>query len=134
MSGEMQHELSLFVVGIGHPNADGSSRLFELLLCKSGEAVELRLEPKNKHDPLAVAVWSARGAQIGYLSAERCGWVGSKIRAGVPVDAIFQGMSQTVAFIRVRFGGGAPTLPASREVVEAEADFYPDPDPPDWGA
>jgi hypothetical protein len=29
-----------------------------------------------------VAVHSFRGSQIGYLSAEHCGWVGGKIKQG----------------------------------------------------
>ena len=64
-----RRELSLAVVGISHPNANGSNRRFEAMLCVPGESVELRPEPKNKHDSNAVAVFSARGVQIGYLTA-----------------------------------------------------------------
>lgn len=64
-------ELSLAVVGIPYPNADGSSRIDELALCRRGECVELRLEPQNEHDSRAIAVFSARGAQIGYVTAQR---------------------------------------------------------------
>ncbi|WP_409592301.1 HIRAN domain-containing protein [Sphingobium sp.] len=60
--------MSLAVVGVQFPNRDGSDRCFEILLCPPGEPVELRLEPHNKHDPLAIAVYSARAVQTGYLS------------------------------------------------------------------
>ncbi|WP_375293501.1 hypothetical protein [Novosphingobium sp. G106] len=33
---------------------------------------------------------SARGIQIGYLSAERCGWIGAKLRYGEDLRAVFQ--------------------------------------------
>lgn len=34
---------------------------------KSGQALTLRREPKNPHDPRAIAVYSACGAKLGYL-------------------------------------------------------------------
>lgn len=145
MNGEL--ELSLAVVGIGYDNADGGNRRFELALCVPGEAVELRLEPTNEHDPLAIAVFSARGVQLGYLSAERCAWIGGMIRSGVVYAAIFQELLDTSAAVRARFGGGAPTLPGSArpEVAAPPAPrrarvpfnpdaFCPDPDPGMWGA
>lgn len=129
-----QRELTLAVVGIDFANADGSSRRFELELCRPGETVELRPEPKNQHDPRAVAVLSARGWQLGYLTAERAGWIGGKLRAGEDVAAIFQGVEGKAAYVRVRFGGGAPTLPPVRAIAEQDPDFDPDPDPGMWGA
>ena len=129
-------ELSLAVVGIEYANADKSSRGFELALLRPGEPVDLIAEPKNKHDPLAVAVHRAGGGQIGYLSAERCGWIGGRIRAGEPWLAIFQGVTGSVAWIRMRFGGDAPTLPpaAPTSPADDEDGFAPDPDGPMWGA
>lgn len=132
-------EFSLAVVGINYPNADRSSRRFELALCAPGETVRLVLEPKNKHDPAAVAVFSARDMQIGYLSRERCLWVGSRIRAGESYEAVFQDLSEHIAAIRIRFGGGQPTLPAPRpkEATPAPNDddwLCRDPDGPEWGA
>ena len=129
-----QRELTLAVVGIDYANKDGTSRRFELEICQPGEPVELRPEPKNKHDALAVAVLSARGWQLGYITAERCGWIGAKINAGEEVAAIFQGMVGRAAYIRVRFGGGAPTLPPQRATATQDPDFEPDPDPGMWGA
>ncbi|WP_261295523.1 HIRAN domain-containing protein [Sphingomonas hylomeconis] len=62
-------ELTLAVVGIEYPNADRarSNRRFEIELCAPGDPVELRREPKNVHDRFAVAVFSERGIQMGYL-------------------------------------------------------------------
>lgn len=128
-------ELSLFVVGIDHPNPDGSNRRFNLALCRPGEPVELRPEPKNKHDSTAVAVFSERGEQLGYLSAERCGWISSKLGLGETYEAVFQDLRAAAAVIRVRFGGGSPSLPTpAPSSAPANPDFYPDPDGPDWGA
>ena len=131
-------EMTLAVVGIDFPNEDKarSNRRFELLASARGEPVSLRPEPRNRHDPNAVAVFSARDVQVGYLSAERAPLIGGRIRRGEEVQAVFQGIAGSVAYIRVRFGGGAPTLPP---VVEdppqpIEDDFYPDPDGPEWGA
>lgn len=140
-------ELGLFVVGINYPNADKakSSRRFEMMLCEPGEPVELRLEPKNPHDENAVAVFSCRDVQLGYLQAERAPWIGGKIRAGEEYKAVFQEPGAAVAMIRIRFGGEAPTLPPRREPrgLASPDGFYPDPegfeggpDPegPEWGA
>lgn len=130
-------ETSLAVVGIDYVNADKakSSRRFEVRLCAPGEPVELRPEPNNKHDEHAVAVFSARGIQIGYLSAERAPAIGAKIRAGKPIRAIFQREIATAAIIRVRFDGEEPTLPPAPppEPTRIEED-YADPEGPTWGA
>ncbi|WP_313335751.1 HIRAN domain-containing protein [Sphingobium yanoikuyae] len=138
MAGALQ-AMSLAVVGAQHPNVDGSDRRFEILLCPPGEPIELRPEPTNKHDPLAIAVYSARGVQIGYLSAERCGRIGQLMRLGHEVQAIFQGMSQGSTWIRVAFDGEAPALPSSSAMPTRDQDhgesiddrFYPDEEWPD---
>jgi len=131
-------ELSLTVVGIDHPNADRSNRMFELLQCVRGERIELRPEPKNPFDEHAVAVLSARGRQIGYLRSERAVLIGARLRAGEEYTALFQDLDTHVAYIRVRFGGGAPTLPVERGDHDPRADlgdaFQPDPEGPEWGA
>lgn len=120
--------VTLAVVGAPFPNADGSNRRFELRLCKPGEPVEVRPEPKNKRDPRAVAVFSARGVQIGYLSAERCGWIGSIIRSGREVRSVFQAETDFGAWIRVAFDGSNSILPPDREVppTEPESGWFPD--------
>lgn len=142
-------ELTLAVVGIDFPNADGSNRKSEAMMTLPGEAIELVLEPKNKHDSNAIAVISPRGVQLGYIIAERAPYIGGRIKRGEDVEAIFQGLNGASAFIRVRFGGGVPTLPTSSDKPPAPPrpsrpphrsepydphGFYPDEDGPEWGA
>ena len=145
-------ELTLGVVGIDFPKTDRSksNRRMELLLCAPGEPVELRREPKNPHDTYAVAVFSARGVQMGYLSAERAPLIGRRMQQEEHV-AVFQALAGSLGYVRIRFGGGAPTLPDPVEgpdLAEGELAarsrgrtkpfdpdaFYPDPEGPEWGA
>ncbi|MCP3731989.1 HIRAN domain-containing protein [Sphingomonas sp. MG17] len=128
-----ERELSLAVVGLDFPNKGKpkGNRRFEMLACRPGEPVELRLEPKNPADPNAIAVFSIRGIQLGYLTAERAPWIGSKIRNGEPFEVLFQEPSATAAWIRIRFGGGAPTLRPARPMPPPPDDFPPDAEPPD---
>jgi HIRAN domain len=142
-------ELTLAVVGIDFPNADGSNRRSETMMTLPGESVELVPEPKNKHDSNAIAVISPRGIQQGYVNAERAPYIGSRMSRGEDAEVIFQGMDGGSAFIRVRFGCGAPTLPPpppshastpprSRSSRRSEPydphAFYPDEEGPEWGA
>lgn len=123
--------LSLAVVGAAYE----PERKFEILLCAAGEPVELRPEPKNKHDALAIAVFSARGVQLGYLTAERAPRIGALMRQGREVTALFQQSTQWGAWIRVAFDGEVPTIPPPRPEQPAGADpdygFEPDPIWPD---
>jgi hypothetical protein len=157
-----ERELSLAVVGINHPNEDRrkTSRRFEVEISTPGEPVTFRFEPKNPHDPQAIAVDSARGIQIGYIRAEQNAWIGGKIR-NETYEVVFQEPRPTCAVVRIRFGGGAPTLPPPRpprppmpdetsQVSREWDNFYPDapaddfspddsfdgvdPDGPEWGA
>jgi hypothetical protein len=98
-------ELTLAVVGIDFPNADGSNRRSEAMMTLPGAPIELAPEPKNKHDPNAIAVFSTNGVQIGYVNAERAPYVGLRIGRGEDVAAIFQSLEGGSAFFRVRFGG-----------------------------
>jgi len=124
-------EFSLAVVGVQHPNADKSNRRYEAMLCVPGDEVHLVREPKNKHDARAVAVITDRGTQIGYLSAERCGWIGGRIAAGEICHAVFQALDTYTATIRIRFGGGSPTLPAVRRQPVVWDEYCQLP-PEDW--
>lgn len=134
-------DLSLAIVGIAYPNRDGSNRQFEVAMCTPGEPVALVPEPSNKADPAAIAVYSVRGIQIGYLSADRCVWIGGKMRQGQEIRAIFQEGSHTGAVIRANLDGNDPTLPtltrqdASGRSAAASGDpetgFWPDDMPPD---
>lgn len=138
-----QRDLSLVVVGVAYPNRDGGNRQFEVAMCTPGEPVTLVPEPTNKADPAAVAVYSCRGVQIGYLSAERCVWIGAKLRQGQEIKAIFQEGSSRRAVIRVNLEGHDPALPPARcgEALpisgastmggRSDSGFWPDGIPPD---
>jgi hypothetical protein len=129
------HELSVAVVGIGYDNDDGSNRRFHVAMQSPGDAVELRREPRNEHDEYAVAVYGQQGYRLGYVPAERAPWLGAKMADGLELQAVFQERQDTIAVIRVRIGGGPPTLPAPRTTRSSdEPDFYPDPAGPEWGA
>jgi hypothetical protein len=124
--------LSLAVVGADYPNKRGPGRRFEIEMCTPGEPVQLVPEPRNPADPRAVAVFSARGVQIGYLTAERAPWIGGMIREGREVRAIFQHRTNWGAVIRAAFDGEEPVLPDfEEEAPEPEQDFWPDEEWPD---
>lgn len=134
--------MSLAVVGAAHLNADKSNRQFEILLCAPGEPIELRPEPKNEHDPHAIAVFSCRGVQIGYLSAERAPRIGAMMREH-EVQAVFQRKAEFGAWIRVGFGEAPVVTDAMLVNYDGEAEeldhdpyFYPDEGPddenPEW--
>ena len=105
-------ELTTSIVGIDFPNEDKgkSNRRMECMLCAPGDVVELRLEPTNPFDANAVAIFSDRGTQLGYVSAERAPLIGKRMKED-DATAVFQAMHGNGAYIRIRFGGGLPTLP-----------------------
>lgn len=126
--------LSLAVVGADYANKRGPTRRFEIALCPPGEPVELRAEPKNPADPRAVAVFSCRGVQLGYLTAERCGWIGAMLADGREIRAVFQRKTDYGAVIRAAFDGADPVLPASGNEHPSpsyDSGFWPDEVPPD---
>lgn len=118
------------VVGANYPNKRGPSRRFEIALCQPGEAVTLIPEPDNVADERAVAVFSARGIQIGYLTAERCGRISQMIRSGRIVTAVFQEGAPFGAVIRVAFDADEPVLPPKR-FADPEPEWWPDEEYPD---
>jgi len=124
-------QLSLAVVGADYENKRGPGRRFEIEICKPGEPVQLIPEPKNPADPRAVAVLSMRGVQIGYLTAERCGWIGGMIADGREIKAVFQHKAAYGAVIRAAFDGEVLTLPSPPKPPTEEPDFWPDYIPPD---
>lgn len=132
----MTQRLSLAVVGVAFDNKKGASRRFEVAMCHPGEPVSLTLEPNNPADPQAVAVFSSRGIQIGYVRAERAALVGGAMRRGI-VSAIFQSAEKWGAVIRAHFDGTEATLPpvAAQNKGEAEGevdqDWWPDEEWPD---
>lgn len=116
--------LSLAVVGADFPNRKGPTRRFEIALCKPGEPVELRPEPKNPADPYAIAVYSKRGVQLGYLTAERAPRI-TRIIESHEVRAIFQRPATYGAVIRAAFDGEDPTLPPEKPSAEEPDDDTP---------
>lgn len=123
-------EMSLAVVGADHPNRDGGNRRFEILVCAPGDPVTLRPEPKNPFDSNAIAVISERGVQLGYLTAERAPLIGSILRRGGDLHAIFQRVTASGALIRLGLDGNFPTLPGNVEIESRGMEddgFWPDP-------
>ncbi|CAN5773323.1 hypothetical protein BH11PSE6_BH11PSE6_01680 [soil metagenome] len=128
-------EFSLAVVGLDYPNADKakSSRRFEVALCRPGDPVEMRREPGHRQDENAVAVFSERGIQLGYLASARAAFVSRQLKEH-DAFAVFQSPGGNVAYIRVRFGGGAPSLPPDKSLPLTDTEFIADPPGPEWGA
>lgn len=119
--------LSLAVVGADYPNKGKMpGRRFEIALCAPGDPVELRPEPENPADEHAIAVYSERGVQMGYIPSQRAPWMGKILRMGHEVTAIFQEQTHFGAVIRVAFDGEVPVLPEAPPARPPEPDFYPD--------
>lgn len=137
-------EFTLAIVGIDFANTDRArtNRRSELMLLTPGDRLELVPEPHNRHDPRAVAVFSPNGVQVGYVTAEKASWIGGRIRSGMEVNAIYQGVVGKAGYARVRCDGGMPTLPpvAFAPVHGEDQDwaggdgFWPDEDGPEFGA
>lgn len=116
-------QLSLAVVGADYENKKGPTRRFEIALCIPGEPVHLVHEPRNPADQNAIAVYSARGIQIGYLTAERAPHIRKMIGMG-GVSAIFQKAERWGATIRAHLDGTEPILP---DVDDSRANDWPPP-------
>lgn len=125
----MRH-LSLAVVGVRYDNKKDAPRQFEVAMCVPGERVDLIPEPKNPADRHAIAVFSARGIQIGYVRAERAPMIGKMLRER-DVKAIFQRQERWGATIRVHLDGSTPTLP---DPTDSRATDWPPPgsEDADW--
>lgn len=124
--------LSLAVVGADYPNKRGPGRRFAISLCRPGDVVKLVREPTNPADPRAVQVQTESGIVMGYLSAERCGWIGSMIADRREIRSIFQEATGFGAIIRVAFDGEEPALPPPNHGRPNQTpDFWPDDMPPD---
>ncbi|MFC0204703.1 HIRAN domain-containing protein [Novosphingobium soli] len=119
--------MSLAIVGADYPNKGKMpGRRFEIALCAPGDPLVLRPEPDNPADEHAIAVYSERGVQIGYVSSERAVRIAQLLRQGHTVNAIFQEATPYGAVARVAFDGQPPELPATRPQPAPEPDFYPD--------
>lgn len=123
-------DITLPIVGTRHPNKRGPTRLFELNICRPGEPIELRPEPRNPFDEHAVAVFSCRGVRLGYIPAMRAVRIAALIRSGADIVAVFQGQTEFGGLIRIAFDGSTPDLPPYFP-EEPEPDWWPDEIPPD---
>jgi hypothetical protein len=123
--------LTLAVVGADFPNKRGPTRRFAISLCRHGDPVQLAPEPKNPADPRAVQVQDPAGIVMGYITAERCGWIGSMIASGRDLRAVFQEATTFGCLIRVSLDGNDPDLPPAHDAPNQETDWWPDDVPPD---
>lgn len=123
-------DITLPIVGVDYPNKRGPGRRFELEICQPGEAIELRPEPNNPYDEHAVAVFSSRGIQLGYLQSIRAVRIAKLFREGLAIVAVFQAQTQRGGLIRVSFDGSTPDLPPEFP-IDPEPEWQPDPEWPD---
>lgn len=128
----MLAHLSLSIVGADYPNKGKMpGRRFEIALCASGDPLELRPEPDNPADEHAVAVYSERDVQLGYVSSQRAVRIAQLIRQGHTITAIFQEATSYGAVARVAFDGEVPVLPEIDSYSEPEPEWWPDEQWPD---
>lgn len=118
--------LSLAVVGAPYPNKRGPTRRFEIEVCKPGDPILLQPEPENPADEHAIAVFSERDVQLGYLASERAVYIGKMMRDGHDIVAVFQHATSWGAWIRVGFDGESPELPPAPQPVSDDQGFWPD--------
>jgi len=124
----------LLIVGADFPNKGKSpGRRFEIALCAPGDPLELRPEPDNPADEHAIAVYSERGVQLGYISSQRAVRIAQLFRQGHTITAIFQEATRFGAVARVSLDGTVPDLPSPTPGAEVpvarfdpEPDWYPD--------
>jgi len=129
----------LAVVGADYPNKGKQvGRRFEITMCSPAELVQLVPEPTNPADEHAVAVFSARNIQIGYLRSVDAVFVASILRRGDTIRAVFQEATTWGALIRVSFDGSVPVLPERKagerqepDAIDEDPGFYPDEEWPD---
>lgn len=119
-------QISLAIVGAAYPNKRGPTRRFDLALCNLGEPLELRPEPTNPADEHAIAVFSERDVQLGYVKSERAPMLLKRLREGVDVRCVFQGSASFGGWMRCSFDGSVPVLPEVVAVEEGEPDWWPD--------
>ena len=106
------NEYLLTGVGERFANVDGSSRQDELGRCQPGEPIHLEREPCNPRDRRAVALYSSRGVQVGYIGREPAKWLAPLIDDGQLVVASIvriapkgRPYSPLCATMRVRISG-----------------------------
>lgn len=77
-------EYPIGLAGESFRNDDGSDRQAEIRRCSVGDHVGLVREPYNPYDSNCVAVYSARGVQIGCIPRSAA-WIAERIDKGYPI-------------------------------------------------
>lgn len=125
----MIDQMSLDIAGLDYPNKKGPPRRFELAMCSPGEPVVLEPEPNNPADPQAVAIYSCRGIQLGYVRADRAPLIRTYLSRARITAAVFQCITYRGALVRIALDGAELRLPPPPSGPPEEPDFYPDYDP-----
>ena len=99
------------IAGVSFTNPDSSSRQAALARCRAGENLRLVREADNPHDDEAVAVYSKRGEQLGYVTA----------RANDSVAIWLDDGTRVEAFI-TRITGGGPGEHLGANIVLVHVD------------
>jgi hypothetical protein len=126
----VQRQLSVAIVGADHLNNNGGNRRSEIAFCDPGEMLAFKPEPNNPFDEHAIAVFSARGFQIGYVASQRAVFLKSCMRAGAELAAVFQDVAPWGAVARVGLNC-APILPQADQHAnddEPDTDRHEEPD------
>jgi len=105
--------LTIPIAGADFLNKRGPTRRFGIALCKPGDPIELRPEPKNPVDPMAIAIFQSSGIQLGYVPAEKVQLFRSIMGRGVQLIAIFQQATERGGLVRIGFDE-VPDLPTIR--------------------
>lgn len=77
----------LTAVGEQFANADGGCRQDEIRCCRPREQVTLEAETANPKHSGAIAVYSVRGVQVGYLRRRDADWLKEKMGMGTGLRA-----------------------------------------------
>jgi len=88
------------IAGTSQSNADGTSRQAALQKCKVGQLLVPVRERNNPHDLYAVRLYLDSGEQVGYVTANASGDVGTLIDRELKVEVIISELT-----------GGTPSQP-----------------------
>lgn len=116
--------ITIPIAGAAYPNKSGPTRRFGIELCRPGDPIDLRPEPKNPVDPQAIAIYERGGIQLGYVPADKAQWFRSMMSRGVQLVAIFQQAAEGGGLIRVGFDHH-PALPEPAKMDERLDDEWP---------
>jgi HIRAN domain len=113
------------ISGVTFPNPDGTSRQRIIRRhCRAGKVLEVRPEPKNRHDRNALGLWVMSRAffifpvwqQVGYVSKELAEDLKPYRRAGATI---------TARILQVTGGGWFKEYGVNIELTVTDAGFRP---------